>query len=487
MEVAHIPLVGNITIRGLTANPILSTKGQVFINHEFFKFKNPFTGKETLFSQKRPGVKPFNTTSGYTTIHKVWPWWSDNSGLGGYVYTGHDSATGRSKFTIARTSSSYVYTSGTTVISSVEETRSGGNPGLILERRGVDYIHTDAAATVTAITVPANTTGPIVTIKGWAFAGNKDGKIYNSNLNDPLTGYTDFLTADMFPDGLRSLVNYNDFLVGFGPNSLEFFEVTSNTSGSPLRYRPEFHSLIGINQVSPFVDYTKGNNTIYWSAVGSAVAPGSIYYFDGVTPKKLSSPYLQNLNFNGIGPTFITMGPKEYLVYQLNIDSVDYALIYDLDMELWHFWKPASGVSVYWPSLGTNATSTDLSALVVFNSTLIGEMIREQDAGVFQDSGTSVSREVVTSSLDFGSKNWKTIDYIKIIGDQATSSSNIAISWSDDDGQNFSTPVNIDMSQVDPVIRGCGATKRRIIKLSDILNGEFRYVELEIGYTLGDT
>lgn len=58
-----IPLVGSLNPRGLDVNVSAApTKDQLFQNCLFYPVKNPFTGKDSLYVSRRPGVPASGTS-----------------------------------------------------------------------------------------------------------------------------------------------------------------------------------------------------------------------------------------------------------------------------------------------------------------------------------------------------------------------------------------------------------------------------------------
>lgn len=59
--------------------------------------------------------------------------------------------------------------------------------------------------------------------------------IYNSDLNNPFSWTAgSFLSAEMYPDRLKALVRINNYILGIGQDSCEYFYDAGNAIGSPL-------------------------------------------------------------------------------------------------------------------------------------------------------------------------------------------------------------------------------------------------------------
>lgn len=480
MEIKVIPLIGNLTTRGsILDNPLVTTKGQLFMNCDFYQFKNPYTNGQTIYNIKRQGINNLlGADANYSSITKFFPWWGYNASTGSYVYGGVDSATGRTRISVPADAYNYVYASGTSRISGVNETKnSSGTDSLIFWRWSQsDYYLYPRGGAMTALTVPAGTVGPLITMKGWTFAANSNGRIYNSALNDPTTGYTDFIGADIFPDGILYLADFKNYLIAFGPASMEFFEVSENTTGSPLRYIPALQKRVGIASGGQYLPYSIGNDSLFF--IGYSPELNIFQITPDYNVKPLLTPYQIDTFFRGATIDFVRWGNKNKLILSTSMDSLTTACVYDFDVELWHLWRSSS---IVWSSLGYDAQNQRTMATI--GTTTRGIVTGAPPYSTYQDSGSSTTRTIITGKIDFETNKYKTIHYIKLIGDMAASSSLVSISWSDDDGVTFNTAQTVDLAGMDPVIWGCGVTRRRVFKIEDSLDGEFRLEALEVGYT----
>jgi hypothetical protein len=484
MEKARIPLIGNITVRNILAgSSISSTRGQFLKNCDFYAFQNPFTGEKTLQVLKRQGIKAYATESSFSSLNNIWPWWSYSNATGMLVYTGTSTAGGAPD--LFKVGGVYSYTFADQYgITAVTEAKNSSGTDSVLITRGFshDYYIYPRGGAVTAITVPSGSLGEMVTLKGWTFLANQDGKIYNSNLNDPTAGYTDFISADMFPDGLTYLLGFKNFLYAFGPASMEVFEVVDNTTGSPLRYIPQMHRKIGIPLLGSRA-HCYGKDSVYF--VGNDPGLNIFEINSNYNVEPLLSPYMTD--FNPGTPTFTMWGTRNKLLFTTTIDAVPGALVYDPELKFWHWWVTDGTVSANFNACSPSPFLSVKGSFIPYQSNKVGQIVSTPYTDVvYQDAAVDITRQIITAPMDFGSNNYKTINYIKLLGDQATSSSTVSISWSDDDGQTYSTAQTVDMSSINPTIWGCGATRKRNFKIEDTLNGEVRYHTLEIGYTVND-
>lgn len=87
----------------------------------------------------------------------------------------------------------------------------------------------------------------LVFLNGYLFAATNNA-IYNSNAGGVLTTWTntDFIGAELFPDGISWIDKHHNYLVAFGKESIEFFYDGAVEIGSPLVRQESYASRIGL-------------------------------------------------------------------------------------------------------------------------------------------------------------------------------------------------------------------------------------------------
>jgi hypothetical protein len=97
---------------------------------------------------------------------------------------------------------------------------------------------------------------------------------------------------------------------------------------------------------------------------------------------------------------------------------------------------------------------------------------------VYLDAAVPVSVFTRTQRLDGGSTERKTIAMTQVIGD--TANTKVALRWSDDDCQTFTKYRPADLSQQRPMVRRCGAFRRRVIEMKHIENQPINLTGFEL-------
>lgn len=97
---------------------------------------------------------------------------------------------------------------------------------------------------------------------------------------------------------------------------------------------------------------------------------------------------------------------------------------------------------------------------------------------VYQDNTSPIAVFTRTQRLDGGTTDRKTLAMIQVIGDSVASK--IALRWSDDDCDTFTKYRRADLSQQRPMLRRCGAFRRRVIETKHVENFPIQLSELEL-------
>ena len=327
---------------------------------------------------------------------------------------------------------------------------------------------------------------------GYMFVMTTNGKVWNSDLNS-VSAWTanSYITAQSSPDGGVGVARYKNLIVAFGAKTIEFFQNTGNPTGSPLTVVANATIRIGAsNSVSSGTISTNWNcilpygDTIYWIGVDGASGRKSVYRLNGFTAQKVSTPYIDKLlnELNGPGAPRSFAGAMlahgmSHIVMVDQSGSIMYCYCVDTDF-WWQFTSPNPSPSC----VVSDGNTTKLSSI---GSTFNGTVAQS----TFTDSGAAFTQTVQTEPLDFGTMRRKSWLALRVVGDIQSSTSNISISWSDDDYATFSTPVTIDMSSLADMNSGIsrlGQSRRRAWKLTHAANTPNRMEAIEITFTVDE-
>lgn len=333
-------------------------------------------------------------------------------------------------------------------------------------------------AKATYTTIPG-----VVELDGYLFVGCLTGEIFNSNLNDPYTWTaTDFLSAERYKDQTKYICKHNNNIVAMGSESIEFFYNAGNPTGSPLSRREDIFYDIGLMSSGYITGHpmADSNDSIiayigskeYGGTVGTA--PHGVYLIENFQLKKISTPSIDKVLRKS--PTTIgagyrikvhTLGDRT-LIFMMSeitmIGDTDPIYVYDTTSNLWYIWSFNDDAYLdIWDTHGGWFIAYTSGGLYSVGDNSQNWKYVDGDTGV---SSNIYPCEIVTYDWDGGVMSNKFIHSITINGEYSDSASadNIAVSWSDDGGENFSTARNVDQRYFRPLHR-CGVTRKRKWKL----------------------
>ena len=306
--------------------------------------------------------------------------------------------------------------------------------------------------------------------------------MYNSDVDDPFSWTAgEFISAEISSDHGLKLVKAKNYIVLMGYNSIEYFWDAGNATGSPFSRND-----------SPFrsVGYITGLCTI-----------GDSTYFVGKDEKQNTAVYsLNSFKVERISNSVVDRTLQTYVNTQnqkspvyLNKDgycvSVDghtfYVLVagqttwaYDVDEHFWYEWKTAGAVPLAIEAAWTMYDGSMYMAIT--NQTYISNM----NPANYQDFGSDFNCQYVTESYDADTTNWKVCSRVMLKCDmeQHTGTSNVHISWSDNDWSDggIAVPRNINVFSSSPFISKTGRFRNRSFKIEYADNYPLRFYGIEM-------
>ncbi len=365
---------------------------------------------------------------------------------------------------------------------------------LFLKSTGVRYLminngtelwyHEIGTSTMTKITdpdYPSLTQTSMVFLDGYLFVIKKDtGDIYNSDLDDP-TSWTpgNYATAEINPDFSIVLAKVKNYLVCFGTDGIEFFYDAANPSGSPLGRNESYYQ-----QISLFSSVLNVGDTLYFAGKekNSSV---KVYKLQNNSLQIVSTPWVERFlgkSQEGFGADY-TIPSFRHLVQIFTgghnfifINTADtFGLVYDIEEGFWYLW-----------SFGNTSLKNTLCGAVRGGSGFSDRdcwlfLADQSNISILQDSvykdfGVNFTASYITQDYTGDTFNWKMCHRFGLHCDYPTLSavSNAQISWSDDDGQTWSTPRNLCVTTNNPYITQLGRFRTRNWKIEYTDNYPFR-------------
>jgi hypothetical protein len=301
--------------------------------------------------------------------------------------------------------------------------------------------------------------------------------IYNSTLNDPLAYVSgDFITAEMLPDTLIRIARLNNYIVAFGSASIEYFFNAANASGSPLNRNDT-----PIKQDIGFLGgYAVHHNKIYFVGSGSTTTP-DVYMLEDFKMEQMKAPPLRRYlePYSSFTGAVISFGGRDF--YVVSTGTITYML--DLDTSLWSrlAFKTTSTMPIEYAYVVrlSNGANTSL-----FTQKGSGDLFYFNPM-VYRDDTVNFTAEVVTPTEAFDVHREKYMSRVSVVADRTALSSQLFVSWSDDDYQTYTAPRPVDMSVEYPCLNRCGRFRKRAFKLTFTENAPMRIRALEVDYNIG--
>lgn len=494
-EPVRVPLVGSSNIRyyynadanaaasGIVGSGIVGTmvvgavsssvtKDQRFINAIPDRVIDPLTESIKFYVYKRPGFvehsQPENGSVG--SAIKIWT----GQGSGAKVI----SAFGATNSTIYDGETSLGAITGKA--RDITETLVGTTPTIVIPSDDSSAWYYQEGGSLTEITdvdYPGNATlttvGTFVHMDGYSFIMTDSGRIYNSDLNSiSAWSSTSFLSAQMYPDQGIGLARYKDLIVAFGKETMEFFKNVGNATGSPLQRVPEAFTKIGALSANAI---TQLEDNIAWAA-STDTGSVSIYMLDGYKPVRISDNSidirLTNRVITNIYLSAVKMLGKTFVF----VVSGSNTFVYCVEDKMWHQW---SGTTILWHRWAANTTSTTALYSISCTGTDGKVYVCNPVATTHSDDGTSFEFYVQTSKLDMKTERRKFIHRLTVVGDNTTNSTNLSISWSDDDYETWSTARTVDLSSDRKYLTNLGQCRRRAFRFTNTSTEPIRLEALE--------
>lgn len=469
--IVGITIVGVGIVGSSTASTGI-TKDQRFVNAILETIKNPNSSSPLkYYVYKRPGVST-NTTPA-----------SGNIGTAVKVWTGSAneimSAFGATNSTLYKDTTSLGAVTG--LINHITETVVGTTPNIVVSTDGNKAYYYPSGGALTEITdvdfpgkAGKTIIGQFVHMDGYAFIMCTDGTIYNSDLGS-VSAWTSssFISANMYPDKGIGLSRYKDMIVAFGKESIEFFKDVGNAVGSPLQHVPE--ATIRTGAISDTAMCSLEDN-LAWVA-GSDTGTFSVYILDGYQPVRISdnvidtqlaqrgdtAVHMTSGKFNGKTLIFLIFNEKTWVC--------------DVESKLWTEWSNTT--HPLWYQLASSSAASSAIYAISRTSTSGKVYIFNLVTPVFQDDSTNYVFTIQTSKFDLDTENLKVGDRLTVVGDTTSASTNLSISWSDDDYNTWSTARTVDMSSNRKYLNNIGTFRRRAFKLTETSSNPIRLEALE--------
>ena len=190
----------------------------------------------------------------------------------------------------------------------------------------------------TVANYPTTTVPGLVVLDTYFFVMDPQGRIWNSNINDPTTWVaTQVISMENEPNGGVAIAKLGPFVVAFGQWTTEFFYDNGIAPpASPLAPESSLPFDVGcVNGES--VREMQGN--IIW--IGTTKIEGQgVYMFQNYTPVRISTPFVDRIlqadpltNISALN-----LDASGYSIYILTLHTSNITLVYNFANQVWDVW-----------------------------------------------------------------------------------------------------------------------------------------------------
>lgn len=344
------------------------------------------------------------------------------------------------------------------------------------------------AVTATASAAMSSTiTGPyaygIEYLDGYVFIMTTAGVLYVSNLEDPTVwNAAAYVNANSDPDSAVGLLRHLNYVIAFGQWSTDFFYNAGNTTNSPLAVNKQAKLEFGCANGSSIA---KAEQTALWVS-NSKTQGRSIYMFNGLTPQKVSTRYIDKyLNRDPLTTCrSYCMKTAGHTLYVITLPDSNITFVYDLDEQTWYQWSSQSGgTETYFKFVYFNGNVEDKAGLFLQHET--DGQIYAMSPDYYKDDANDIWFRSVSKNLDSGTNKRKFFIKVEVIGDKILG--NLSIRHSDNDFQSWSNYRVVDLSKRRPILYQGGEARRRAYEVFSSDNIPIRLEALEMEFDIGET
>jgi hypothetical protein len=392
--------------------------------------------------------------------------------------------------------------SGTTVSGSPTVTLSAANPaiqvGQNISGTGIlagTYVlnifgttltlsqNASASGTVTltfTTSYPGTTVSGAVFVDGYYVVGTPEGLLYNSNIQDPTTWQAiNYIGVVSDADKLVAIGRTINYIVAMGSETTEFFYDAGTSPGSP--FLPYQNSVLQFGAAGEDT-LVQMDNTLVWVSTNRQKG-FQVMALAGQTPQIISNQYIERIINNADPDQMYSFSVKTagHSFYVLSLKDIGYTLVYDMAQKGW----------TYWTSTENNVEG--YFKLIYYTKFQNYNILQHETNGksyilsqnYYNDYGNPIQVLCRTPLVDFGNNDRKFFSGAQVVGDKIDSYA--LLRYTNDDYQNYSNWVNINLSTQKAQANRLGQARRRSFDLLHADNVPLRLQYLEIDFEQGES
>lgn len=335
-----------------------------------------------------------------------------------------------------------------------------GTPGTLTQVTDADY---------PAVTVPG-----AVYLDGYFFVMDKDGTIYNCDLENPDSWNSlNYITAEAEWDKGVAIAKHQNYVLALKDWTCELFYDAANPTGSPLAKVANAAIQLGCAQGYSVTQFHGG--LVFMSKTREKGRSVHVFPVNGIDPQEIATPAVQRI-LNASDLTSVSAWGGKIagrVLYVLNLVTANITLVYDFSTQTWAQWTSDTAGAEGHFLCGFYATDGNRDYLL-HEST--GEVFSlTMDA--YQDNGANIKVLARTGRIDAGNLDRKTMRALSVVGDQAATS--VSVQSSDDDYQTFSAARTVSLASLPARLTRLGMFRRRSFDIRHVDNTPLRLLALD--------
>lgn len=393
---------------------------------------------------------------------------------------GGDAVTGsqiyRATLNVTR-ASSYSPSTGATTTEQWQSTTQNAGQYLVWKNTADAWVfYNDALQKITSSNYPQSTVSGVANLDDTVYVMDAAGVIYGSNLSDPFTWSSlNYITADYEPDTGIAIAKYGQSIVALKSTTTQFFYDAGRFPGSPLLPIVSANCRVGCVSANTVVSL---HDNLLWVA-RTQQRGRFVAMLNGTTPVAVSTPAVDRILdawFPTSQDTATAVRTNGHTFYFLTLGNSNLTLVYDLGEKQWWI---ARSLITFGNKLGASNYVTDGSQDYLQDAAL--GILYRFDPATYQDAGIEIDVTADGTLVDNNTNKRKFCGSLTVIGDRTgTSPNNATVSWSDDDGQTFSSGYTVDLTKPRPKVPRVGSFRRRRFKVTHSSNNPMRLEALEL-------
>lgn len=316
--------------------------------------------------------------------------------------------------------------------------------------------------------------GKMEFMDGFAFQMDSRGRIYQSTVNTLANWETnDFDTRTIQQDYPQGLLKTRNQLLGFGINTVEVYTNQGDLEGAVIGRIPYLAQQVGLSAIAGG-DIGIAGKTHYYTNIGDmaffvgrfggGAKTANLIAWDGSKFVKVSSPQedkvLSSAPLYSVNRVDILGHIAVGIQLTAPTASTQRGLLFFPELKDWFEWESPRFSLVnngrYFAGAGS-----------------VQKVFHFPASNNWQDDGASFDM-VTQFRIPVNDQSWRVMSSFGVVADSPTTTQNLLVQFSDNDGDSFSTGRNIDLSKERKYILNCGGFRERWVRLTHSGDGEVR-------------